>query len=527
MLRQIHIFLKSEILFVKDYAMALGSDELNNVKRIIQKYIDMPMPGKTFHRPVSNFQIFHRASDDLYFLFITDLTDSLQYIDQIILKTIDMFKTLFPNAQDIKEPSASRTEFIEFLVEIQKEIHSKVAIIGPENAGKTTLYNLLRSGDEKTHMDFAKTSNFEIDGVCFDLWDFQLKDNFSLLWSKFIRGSDLVIIIFNLANYNLKMLNHFINLQKIESNYSKLLIIGNKRDLVEKADIKRIKNELNISDFEEISLNSPEANSQVRQLIIKTLGLKKKKPPEFDSLIKEVDEIVRMRNFVPALAKYKELLNLSKSYQSIIHTKTIEEKIEQLNKKIREEAEKRREIETTIEFTVAKPLAFSRKITVKPLPTEESSTQPEVDQAPMVEKPSESSEPLKKMVTFQKLEKKVDLKPLKIPKIPVKTVRQPSTPKEPMEDTATAKTEDIKIVKPKMPMELFTPHEDVKKDMEKPLIINFTKELQRTIIEKGSSLSLELCEKLITELQKSLGRPLKLEDVELAADFFVKQEKLS
>ena len=37
MLRQIHIFLDSELLFVKNYAKALGNEELKNVKLIIQK----------------------------------------------------------------------------------------------------------------------------------------------------------------------------------------------------------------------------------------------------------------------------------------------------------------------------------------------------------------------------------------------------------------------------------------------------------------------------------------------------------
>ena len=103
MLRQIHIFLKSELLFVKDYAIALGTEELDNVKAIIQKYIDMPMPGKTFQRAISNFQIFHRASEDLYFLIITDIVDTLQYIDMIMIKIIKKFKELFPKPQEINE----------------------------------------------------------------------------------------------------------------------------------------------------------------------------------------------------------------------------------------------------------------------------------------------------------------------------------------------------------------------------------------------------------------------------------------
>ena len=78
-----------------------------------------------------------------------------------------------------------------------------------------------------------------------------------------------------------------------------------------------------------------------------------------------------------------------------------------------------------------------------------------------------------------------------------------------------------------MPMELFGEHETIKKEIEKPLVINFTRELQKIIINKGSSLSLNLCDNLITELEKSLGRPLTLEDIELAADFFVKQEQIT
>jgi hypothetical protein len=51
--------------------------------------------------------------------------------------------------------------------------------------------------------------------------------------------------------------------------------------------------------------------------------------------------------------------------------------------------------------------------------------------------------------------------------------------------------------------------------------------LKEMISERGSSLNLELCEKLITDLKKSLGRELIIEDVQLAADFFVEQEESS
>lgn len=522
MLRQLHIFLESELLFVKDYAMALGNDELNNVKKIIQKYIDMPMPGKTFQRAVSTFQIFHRASGNLYFLFITDLVDSLQYLDEIIIKTIDNFTELFPNPLKVNEPSNANNEFNEFLNQIQKDLHSKIALIGPAYAGKTTLYNLLRRGEEKIHMDFAKTSTLEIDGIFFDIWDFQLKDNFSLLWSKFVRGSDLVILLFNLANYNLRMLDHFLKLHKMESSASKLLIIGNKRDLVEDGDIRRIKNELSISDFEEISLNTPAAKSEIYQHIMKALSLRKKIPSNFPELIKNADNLVLERKKVQALASYKELLNISKSYLNIIYTKALEKKINDLNLQLKEESEKRKEFQRTKEFEIAKPLKFTRRVTVKPLPSPDSSVQPINQQSLTEEKPTASPESLKDLVSFQKLDKEKDLKPIKSQKSKLKIIKPISIPKQ---VTKESKAETKPTAK--MPMELFGAHEELKEDIRKPLVIDFTKELQKLITQKGSSLSIKLCENLITELEKSLERHITLEDIELAANFFVKQEQMT
>ena len=86
MLRQIHIFYNREHIFVKDFAKALGRLELTNVKDTIDKYMEMPLPGKIINRKISSFQIFHKGIDDLYFLFVTDLIDSLQYVEEVMDK---------------------------------------------------------------------------------------------------------------------------------------------------------------------------------------------------------------------------------------------------------------------------------------------------------------------------------------------------------------------------------------------------------------------------------------------------------
>ncbi|MFW9828476.1 MAG: ADP-ribosylation factor-like protein [Candidatus Thorarchaeota archaeon] len=527
MLRQLHIFLDSELLFVKNYAMAFGIEELKNVKKIIQKYIDMPMPGKTFQRHVSNFKIYHRAHENLYFLIITDIIDSIQYVDEIMKNLIKKFIELFPNPKDFSEIKPETLEFNKYLDQIQRDIHSKIAIIGPAYAGKTTLYNMLRSGEEKLIMDFAKTSKFEINDVSFDIWDFQLKDNFSLLWSKFISGSDLLILLFNLANYNLKMIKHFLSLHKKESSFSKLLIIGTKKDLVEESDIKRIQNELAIPEFSKISLTRPDAKSEIKYLISEILNLKKDFPSDFDDQINKADELVLERKNIQALAKYKELLSKSESFQNLMYSKALEQKIDNLYNKIKNEVKERKEFEKTKEFEIAKPLAFTRKVTVKPLPTEDSEISSLGEESASQELTRPPTKPIKKLVTFQKLEKEKELKPLKIEKPPLKIIKKTSGKVEEKEELSPIESKELKA---KMPIEIFSPHEEIKKEIKKkiksPLVIDFTKQLQKIIIEKGSSLSLELCQNLITELQKSLGRILTMEDIETAADFFVKQEKL-
>jgi len=181
MLRQVHIFFKAEHIFVKDFAKAYGNEELKNIVITIKKYMEMPIPGKIINRKISSFQIFHRGQDNLYFLFVTDLVDSLQYVEEIMVNTINKFRELFFDPLQIKESNASKDEFLQFLDTIQKELHSKITIIGPTYAGKTTLYNLFKNDPEKMIMDFAKSSTLEIDGVSFEIWDFQLRDNFSLL----------------------------------------------------------------------------------------------------------------------------------------------------------------------------------------------------------------------------------------------------------------------------------------------------------------------------------------------------------
>ncbi len=461
----------------------------------------MPMMGKIFHRPVSeNFQIFHKSEKNVLFLFITDLVDRLEYISPILDNTIKKFNELFPHPTDVNNPDEKKRDFVDFLREQQHQMHSKIVIIGPTSAGKTYLFNMIKSDQIRQIMNFAQASIITMENLKFDLWDFELKDNFSLLWSKFIQGSDLVVLLFDLSSYHIRVIKHFLDLQKQESKFSKLLILGNNRDKIDKNDLKIVKNELDIPDFEEISLTETGMREKIKLLIARTLKLKKLLPHHFIESFNEAKSIESDGNLILAIAKYKELIKISSDYQDFTYISTLKERLAKLQKKIDEQAEKRKQIESKKKFEMPGKIQFTRQVQVQPLPSSKSSIKPP---------------------------------PIEVPRATIKASRSPVVKQETEDlllfsESDTSETIDIDKEDITLHIDEIIPEakrptlEQSEIEIEK----NYPEMLQKMIEQSGSTLSLNLCSQLITELQKTLARPLTDEDIESAATFFVKHDSL-
>ncbi len=431
-------------------------------------------------------------------MFIVDLADAIDYVDKIVQKTMAKVKELFPILETIKESSPNKNRFFEFLKEIQAELHSKITIVGPSGSGRTTLYNLLRSTDEREIMNFAKVSTYFIDDLTYDLWDFQLQDNFSLLWGKFIGGADLAIIIFDLSNYHLKTITHYLNLQKREGRFSRLLLLANKNDLISSdEEIRRIKNELDLSNMNEISLMSPDGRIHLTHLIRDVLQLKKPLPQNFGQLIQEAERLDAQNSVITAIQKYKELLQICDEYQDSTYCSTFEEKLENLQKRREEQVEIEKEHARKAKYSAPKKIHFGSKVSVKSLPG--------VKPLPGA-KPLPGSKPLPTAANKKPALQKLTLKPGDIQiKIPPKQV----TP-----------TQSLKPIQ-------FKPHTtNLTDEIVSNPGFNFASALQQLIEEKGSMLSIELCEEYISEMLDALERPLTLGDLKRAATSFEKAENV-
>ncbi|MBY9005579.1 MAG: GTPase domain-containing protein [Candidatus Lokiarchaeota archaeon] len=477
MLRQLHIYFKGKRIFSQTFAQALDDIEIENVANIFLKNINLPNMDKISSRRISEHKVFYKNVQNFYFFMVTDLIDTIDDIEIILNKAIKKFEILFHNIDILNDSLKKRQEYINYLIGLQTELHCKISIIGPSNAGKSGFYALLTNQtQERRIMNFAKVSLFEIYDSKFDVWDFQLKDNFSLLWSKFISGSDLVIFLFNASNYNLNVLDYFLTLKKKESPLSKFIIIANKTDLISEDEKRRIKNELNLINIHFLSLFDLKVKEEAKKIIGNVLLLKKSLPTNFNELIKQAESLAKQRNHVKALVKYKELIEIANTCQCFDQIDILKNKIEEVNKKIREKSDIRKKIERKMKFAPPKKITFNKEVKVKSLPKVQNLQKT----IPKIEQP--------KTISMDIKQKKNDIKTEKI--IDTKEIRQ-------------------------YPEEKYKNFEEIP---DKGLL------LQKMIQSRGSSLSINLCNKFLQEMKTSLNRQLTIEDLKTAVNIFLRHE---
>lgn len=126
-------------------------------------------------------------------------------------------------------------------------IRYKVVIIGDVAVGKSSLVTRLSSNHFKDGyepsigVDFAnKSIKFKDKLVKMQIWDTAGQEKFKSLIPSYLRGSNIVIIMFDMTNkQSFNNISKWISFLKDVSTSSTIVIVGNKSDLLDKITVSK------------------------------------------------------------------------------------------------------------------------------------------------------------------------------------------------------------------------------------------------------------------------------------------------
>ena len=284
-LRQVFLYFNKEVIFTHYFAQAYTNETLNIVlTKNIATYITNPAEGQVFSKPLFEFQAHFGMFKGVFFLFVTDMADRPKTIASEIERAAKLFAKNFSNPIDIKGDSQEKHEFTTFIQETHYYLHPKLALMGSNGAGKTTITNLLKTTElpEKKIMNFGEYYRIKVGDLFFDLWDYVDHDDFSPLWNKFVSGTDLLFFIVDGSNISDQKVQFYITLKKREAKYSSWAAIVTHEDVPGCISPEDLKNKFQLGDIKAFSINltAADAKSQLLNIFNEAIGLKKPLPPE-------------------------------------------------------------------------------------------------------------------------------------------------------------------------------------------------------------------------------------------------------
>ena len=150
----------------------------------------------------------------------------------------------------------------------------KVTLLGEQNTGKTSIIiRLMREIFKRTDATIGATyASYKNDDIIYDLWDTAGSERFMALTPMYYRGSDIIVLVYDLSNLSsMDKVKFFLNRirEELKKEYA-IILVGNKLDLIDNKDNIRnpLKDEHNI-DFVCISAKTGENFADFKEILFK------------------------------------------------------------------------------------------------------------------------------------------------------------------------------------------------------------------------------------------------------------------
>lgn len=320
MLREIYIFKGKIQIFKRAYGESISIQALSPILVSLIDFLKEAKENTLEFMNIINFKIAY-ATDfehNLLFIFITDLTDDNDNIEQQLEKLRSEFLTRYEATVDLQQDPSAYASFVEVADEVFKELRPKIALVGFSGVGKTTITRLIRA--EEIPVKHIPTitgdvATIKLGHINLYLWDFAGQEKYSFVWNKFIKGADSVILILDSSPKNVRESRFFIELIKKEEPHARIAIVANKQDLPESMSPQEIEQYLGYKTYPMVAIdtNNREAMLNILADTVKVRSLIQpfiKPLLERDSLISEAEAAIMAGNIQLAAEKFEQIAQL-------------------------------------------------------------------------------------------------------------------------------------------------------------------------------------------------------------------------
>ncbi|MBY8982991.1 MAG: GTP-binding protein, partial [Candidatus Lokiarchaeota archaeon] len=259
MLRQVYIYKETDLLYHRHFGKALKEDAYGAILDEIYKDISHNTSDEVIYHDYYRFRISYLADSNLnvLFLFITGLSDNFDSIKKELKKCKKEFLNLFGDIIQHKFDTKTFELFDPTVDAIHRSLRPKISLIGFSGVGKTTLTRLIKA--EEIPMQHVPTitgdiATIKIGKLYFHLWDFAGQEQFSYLWSNFIKGSDAALLITDSSMENVEKSKFFLELIKEQAPHAHSAVIANKQDLPKSMTPEQIEEVLGLKVYSMIAI---------------------------------------------------------------------------------------------------------------------------------------------------------------------------------------------------------------------------------------------------------------------------------
>jgi small GTP-binding protein len=259
-----------------------------------------------------------KEESNLIFLFVTGLTDSVESIKKELLRCKREFLNLFEDILEHRFDAKTFEVFHPTIDSIHRNLRPKISLVGFSGVGKTTITKLIKA--EEIPMRHVPTitgdiATIKIGKLHFHLWDFAGQEQFSYLWTNFVKGSDAVLLITDSTLENIEKSKFFLELIKEQAPHAHTAVIGNKQDLPDAMKSEQIEKILSLKTYSMIA-NKKENRDKMIQIIADILEMSAEISPllkpllERDKLTEEAMNALENAEFNEAAMIFEKISDL-------------------------------------------------------------------------------------------------------------------------------------------------------------------------------------------------------------------------